>query len=80
MEIPNYFIDEQLKGKFKSFKHTHTFKKENNAVLMVDELVYEVPCGIIGKLFDKLLLKNHLTQFIIERNNYIKKVSENQQQ
>lgn len=80
MEFPNYFVDEQLKGKFKSFKHTHTFKKKNNAVLMVDELVYEVPFGIIGKLFDKLLLKNHLIQFIIERNNYIKKISENQQQ
>ena len=80
MEFPHCFVDEQLKGKFKKFKHTHTFKKENNAVLMVDELVYEVPYGIIGKLFDKILLKNHLTQFIIERNNYIKKISENQQQ
>lgn len=80
MEFPNYFIDKQLKGKFKKFKHTHTFIKENNAILMIDELVYEVPFGIIGKLFDKLLLKNHLTQFIIERNNFIKSTSENQQQ
>lgn len=25
MEIPTYFVDEMLEGKFKSFKHQHTF-------------------------------------------------------
>lgn len=79
MVYPYYFVDEQLKGKFKIFKHTHRFKKENNSVLMIDELVYKVPYGIIGKLLDKFLLKNHLTKFILERNQYIKTLSENQQ-
>lgn len=79
MEFPHYFVDEQLKGKFKIFKHTHRFKKENNSVLMIDELVYKVPYGIIGKLLDNFLLKNYLTKFILERNHYIKTLSENQQ-
>ena len=79
MQYPSYFVDEQLNGKFKKFKHKHTFKRENNSVLMIDELVYEVPFGIIGKLFDKLLLKNHLTQFIIQRNKFIKSISEAKQ-
>lgn len=79
MQYPSYFVGEQLNGKFKKFKHKHTFKKENNSVLMIDELVYEVPFGIIGKLFDKLLLKNHLTQFIIQRNKFIKSISEAKQ-
>jgi ligand-binding SRPBCC domain-containing protein len=25
MDFPNYFVDEQLKGPFKSFKHEHIF-------------------------------------------------------
>lgn len=79
MVFPYYFIDEQLKGKFKRFKHIHTFKKENNSTIMIDEIEYEIPFGFLGKSFNKLLLKKHLIQFIIERNNYIKSISENHQ-
>lgn len=78
MEFPYYFIDEQLKGKFKRFKHIHTFKQKSNSVIMIDEIEYEVPFGLIGKLFDKLVLKNYLTNFLIERNNYIQKISVSQ--
>lgn len=78
MEFPYYFVDEQLKGKFKSFKHTHTFQKENNSVIMIDELEYKVPFGIIGKILDYLFLKKHLIKFLSERNNFIKRISENQ--
>lgn len=80
MKYPHYFIDEQLKGKFKNFKHRHLFKKVNNSVLMIDELEYEVPYGIIGKIFNQLFIKKHLTNFIIERNKYLKSISENEQQ
>ena len=76
MEIPNHFVDEMLEGRFKSFKHTHTFTEENEMTIMKDEIQYETPFGIFGKIFDKFLLKNHLTKFIKERNNYLKKLSE----
>lgn len=77
MELPHYFVDEQLNGKFKTFKHTHTFKQENNSVIMIDELEYEVPFGFFGKLFNKLLLKKHLIDFLIKRNDFLKSISEN---
>ncbi len=79
MEFPHYFVDEQLNGKFKSFKHKHTFKQENNSVIMIDELEYEVPFEFFGKLFNKLLLKKHLVDFLIKRNDFLKLISENQQ-
>ena len=78
MEIPNYFVDEMIEGRFKSFKHRHTFTEENGITIMKDEIQYETPFGIFGKLFDTLLLKNHLTNFIIERNQFIKNLAENQ--
>lgn len=80
MDFPNYFVDEQLKGHFKSFKHKHIFKKKENQTLMTDVLEYETPFGIFGKLFDKLILENHLTNFIIHRNLVLKKISENHYQ
>ena len=79
MDFPNYFIDQQLKGYFKTFKHQHVFKQKENRTIMTDILEYETPFGFIGKLFDRIALKNHLTQFLIYRNSALKELSENHQ-
>lgn len=76
MIFPTYFVDEQLKGQFKSFKHQHFFEQKENYVEVTDVLEYETPFGIFGELFDKLLLKNHLTNFIIHRNAVLKNIAE----
>lgn len=76
MDAPNYFIDEMVEGRFKSFKHQHTFTEENGITIMKDTIEYETPYGIFGKLFDKLILKNYLASFIQERNEFIKNLAE----
>jgi ligand-binding SRPBCC domain-containing protein len=77
MTFYSYFIDEMEEGKFKFFKHEHFFEEKNGITLMTDKLQYETPYGIIGKLFDILFLKKHLTQFLLERNKILKKSAEN---
>jgi ligand-binding SRPBCC domain-containing protein len=79
MIFPTYFVDEQLKGQFKSFKHQHFFEQKEKYVEVTDILEYETPFGIFGQLFDKLLLKKHLTNFIIHRNAILKNLAEKQQ-
>ena len=76
MDFPTYFVDEQLKGQFKSFKHQHFFKQKENYVEVTDVLEYETPFGIFGELFDKLILKKHLTDFIKHRNSVLKDLAE----
>jgi ligand-binding SRPBCC domain-containing protein len=76
MIFPTYFVDEQLKGHFKNFKHQHFFEQKDNYIKVTDILEYETPFGIFGKLFDKLLLKKHLTNFIIHRNTVLKNLAE----
>lgn len=78
MKIPSYFVDEMVEGRFKSFRHLHTFTEENGIVIMKDEVQYETPFGIFGKLFDKLILRSYLTNLIGERNEFIKNLVENQ--
>jgi len=73
----NYFTDEMEEGKFKSFKHEHFFEENNGITIMTDKLQYETPFGIFGKLFDFFLLKNHLTNFLLHRNNILKEIAEN---
>ncbi len=77
MEFYTHFVDEMISGKFKSFKHEHFFQDKNGVVIMKDVINYETPFGVFGKLFDKIILKNYLTNFIVERNKFIKKLAEN---
>ncbi|MGO4771064.1 cell division protein [Flavobacterium sp. W22_SRS_FK3] len=76
MVLYDYFLDEMEEGKFKTFKHKHYFEEKNGITIMTDKLQYEIPFGIIGKLFDTLFLKNHMVNFLLERNKILKEVSE----
>lgn len=78
MHLYAYFVDEQLKGYFKSFKHQHFFEEKNGVTIMQDILQYETPFGIFGKLFDLVFLKKHLVQFLLYRNEVLKTSSEKQ--
>ncbi|EZH72597.1 cell division protein [Aquimarina atlantica] len=71
-ESPNNFTDEMVKGCFKSFKHQHIFYTTAFGTEMIDILEYKTPYGILGKLFDNLALKKHLTQFLNARNQSLK--------
>lgn len=79
MEIPSYFVDEMVEGKFKSFRHEHSFIEGNGFVMMIDKIQYQTPYGFFGKLFDIFFLKKHLTNFINERNSVLKELAENHQ-
>jgi ligand-binding SRPBCC domain-containing protein len=51
------YVDEMLTGPFKKWRHLHKFyglDKNNNQkqTQVIDEIYFELPCGIIGKLFD----------------------------
>jgi ligand-binding SRPBCC domain-containing protein len=76
MELYSYFVDEQLKGHFKTFKHQHFFDEIDGQTIMKDVMKYETPHGIFGKLFSVLFLKKHLTAFLLERNKFLKETAE----
>lgn len=76
MDFYDYFLDEMEEGNFKSFRHKHHFKEINGVTIMKDLLQYETPFGIFGKLFDVLLLKKHLTKFLLERNKILTETAE----
>lgn len=77
MDLYDYFVDEMEEGKFKSFKHEHSFVEKDGKTVMIDNLIYETPFSIFGKLFDKFLLKKHLTNFITKRNKILKDLAKN---
>jgi ligand-binding SRPBCC domain-containing protein len=76
MKLYSYFVDEQIKGHFKTFKHQHFFEEVAGQTVMKDLMTYETPFGIFGKVFDRFFLKKHLNNFLLERNSYLKLISE----
>ena len=46
---------------------------------MIDIFDYESPFGILGKLADKLLVKQYMNKLLKERNQIIKEYAESNQ-
>lgn len=78
LKAPVYFRDTMLKGAFSFIKHDHYFEEKNGCTEMKDVFRYGVPYGVFGTIFNKLILKKYLTNFISHRNQIIKEVCENE--
>ena len=78
MKSPDFFIDEMVKGDFKSFHHEHHFKATANGTIMIDLLNFETHYGTLGKIVNTLFLKSYLEKFLIKRNEVIKEYAESQ--
>ena len=75
-ERPTRFVDEMIKGSFRSFKHIHEFLFVEDGTVIRDTLIWESPFGILGKMADKLFLERHLTQLVLTRNAKLKELAE----
>jgi ligand-binding SRPBCC domain-containing protein len=73
---PHSFIDEMVKGSFKSFRHRHFFTCEGDITTMTDVFKYQSPLGILGKAADALFLKRYMQKLLIKRNRIIKQFAE----
>lgn len=76
MNAPYYFEDRMIKGVFKSIRHRHFFEEKNGQTIMKDHFEFEAPFGLIGKIISKLILKDYLQKFIVERNQMLKETAE----
>ena len=71
MEAPNYFVDEQIKGPFRRFRHVHEFTEVPAGSVMVDRIEFAAPFGIIGRLVERLVLARYLQELIESRNRHL---------
>ena len=54
-----YFVDEQRIGPYKIWHHEHIFKPlDDKKILVTDIITYVPPFGFIGKILNKILIKN----------------------
>lgn len=71
MEPPDYFVDEQVKGPFRRFRHVHEFNQDPAGTMMVDRIEFAVPFGPLGRLVERLVLARYLRKLIENRNRHL---------
>ncbi|MBT1695946.1 SRPBCC family protein [Fulvivirgaceae bacterium PWU4] len=75
-QYPHHFRDEMLNGAFRMIRHDHHFEATAGSTIMYDKFEFESPGGIVGVLFNKLILIRYLRNLLIKRNQMIKTVAE----
>ena len=77
MEPYSFFVDEMVKGAFKSIRHEHHFVALDDQTTQVDDIFdYRSPFGLLGKLADVLFLERYMRHLLLKRNEFIKECAE----
>ena len=70
-EPPYMFVDEQVKGPYTFWHHTHIFKEIDEGVEIQDKVIYAIPFGIIGRILHFLWIKRDLIKIFEHRKKII---------
>jgi ligand-binding SRPBCC domain-containing protein len=76
LERPDRFVDEQVTGPFRRFRHVHEFFEESGRTRMVDRISFDAPLGPLGRSVERLVLDRHLRRLITQRGHFLKQAAE----
>jgi ligand-binding SRPBCC domain-containing protein len=68
---PYRFIDVQLKGPYKLWRHEHRFVAEAGGTRIIDEVQYSLPLGLLGRLAHKLKVKQDVENIFAYRTQAV---------
>lgn len=71
VDFPASFVDEQVRGPFRSFRHVHEFEGTGTGSIMTDRIEFTAPFGILGRLAEWLFLRRYLQRIITERGRFL---------
>lgn len=68
---PKYFRDEMIDGAFQTFVHDHYFQQSDRNTIMIDEIVFRSPFGLLGRTVDFLFLEGYMRRLLEGRSRAI---------
>lgn len=73
-EPPFRFVDEQAKGPYRYWRHTHTFEERPAGTLVLDHVAYELPFGGLGRLAHRLVVHKQLWGIFLYRRQALQEI------
>ena len=73
-EPPFKFIDEQIKGPYAYWHHTHTFAEAKDGTMVGDEVRYALPFGPLGSLAQRIAVRRQLEKVFTYRAEVCKSI------
>ena len=73
---PYRFIDEQVKGPYKLWRHEHRFTPVAEGVMMEDVVHYDVGFGSAGKWINRWVVEKKLKEIFDHRHSIVHKIFE----
>lgn len=67
------FVDRQLEGPYRLWRHTHTFEDVAGGTRMTDRVEYELPLGPLGNIAHALFVKRTVAKIFDHRAEVIGK-------
>lgn len=69
LDRPVRFVDEQVRGPFRSFHHEHRFEQMGGTAVMTDAITVASP--FFGALAERVVLVPYLRRLIRQRNHHL---------
>lgn len=73
-EEKRYFVDEMVRGPYRTWAHTHEFHPVADGVEMSDRVVYSLPMGIVGDITHSLMVRRQLDSIFDYRSRRIAEI------
>jgi ligand-binding SRPBCC domain-containing protein len=70
---PRMFEDKQVKGPFRSWRHRHIVEPHSEGAILRDEIDYEPPLGLLGRLVAPFLIQKRLQKLFDYRHEVTRK-------
>ena len=70
-EPPFRFVDQQIKGPYTFWHHTHTFQSVDGGVEIIDKVKYSLPMGWLGTLAHSIWVRKDLEKIFEHRKTVI---------
>jgi ligand-binding SRPBCC domain-containing protein len=69
---PHSFEDQQARGPFRSWRHRHIIEPHPDGALLIDDIEYDPPLGILGRIFGKFIIERRLRRLFEYRHRVTK--------
>jgi ligand-binding SRPBCC domain-containing protein len=76
---PHSFEDEQVRGPFRSWRHRHIVEPHPDGAMLIDDIDYTPPFGLLGRVVDGIVIKPRLHKVFAFRHRVTRDYCENAQ-